>query len=73
MKIPFPGGAGYIEPEEGPRDTMFYRRILRSEPLPGSRTGQQVTLDCGHRCIAFGNLEAAGGKLLCIRCRDNRN
>lgn len=72
MKIPLPGG-DYLEPDDGPRDTLFHRRILRAEPIPHTRAANLLHLDCGHTAMAFGDLKLAGGVVLCQVCRDQGN
>jgi hypothetical protein len=69
MKIPIGSGA-YIEPDEGPRDTRFHRRVLSIEPIEGTRSGNRVALDCGHCVQTFGDLTHAAGVVLCTQCRD---
>jgi hypothetical protein len=67
------GGGAYLEPDEGPRDSRFHKRILRVTPIPNTRTGNYLELECGHRSMAFGNLDAAGGRVLCLECRDGKH
>ena len=69
MKIPLGGGA-YLEPDEEPRTSRFHRRIVSTAPMPHTRTGHYCDLECGHRVMTFGNLEMAGGRVLCTECRD---
>jgi len=68
MKIPLPGG-GFVEPDDGRRDTAFHKRIVRTERLAQFRNGHMIDLECGHRVMTFGNLEHAGGVLLCSQCK----
>jgi hypothetical protein len=70
MKIGLDSGGGYLEPDEGPRDTRFHMRILRAEPIANTRAGYNLTLECGHGVQAIGNLAHAGGVVLCTKCRD---
>jgi len=74
MKIALDSGGSYLEPDEGPRDTRYHMRIMRMEPIPNTRSGHNVTLECGHGVQAFGNLayaEVMGViRLLCTKCRD---
>ena len=70
MKIALDSGGSYLEPDDGPRDSRYHMRIVRIEPIPGTRTGNDVVLECGHRVQTFGNLEHAGGVVLCTKCRD---
>ena len=69
MKIALDSG-GYLEPDEGPRDTPFHKRIVRKEPIPNTRAGHNVTLECGHGVQTFGDLALAEGVVLCTKCRD---
>jgi len=69
MKIELGGGA-YLEPDEGPRDTWFHKRIVQSEKIPNTKSGRTAILECGHRIMMFGNIERAGGVALCTQCRD---
>lgn len=69
MKIDLGGGA-YLEPDEGPRDTRFHKRILRTEVIQGMRAGHQLTLECGHGVLVIGNLALAAGVVFCTKCRD---
>jgi hypothetical protein len=71
MKIDLGHGA-YLEPEEGPRDTPFHKRIVATERIPNTKVGHMLTLECGHRSMAFGNLEHAAGVVLCMQCRDSQ-
>lgn len=69
MKIDLGHGAT-LEPDEGPRDSKWHKRILRTKRMPYTRTGHYAELECGHQVMMFGNLEMAGGVVLCERCRD---
>jgi hypothetical protein len=69
MKISIGDGA-YIEPDEGPRNTPFHKRILQVTPLPNTLSGTTLDLECGHRVMGFGNLGHTGGVTLCLQCRD---
>ena len=70
MKIDLGHGV-YMEPDEPPRDTKWHKRIVRVERIPNTRTGNNVTLECGHIVQAFGRLEPhAAGVVLCTVCRD---
>jgi hypothetical protein len=70
MKIALDSGGGYLEPDEGPRDTRFHKRIVRVEVIQGMRAGHQLMLECGHGVMAIGNLAHAEGVVLCTKCRD---
>lgn len=72
MRIDLGGGA-YMESDEGPRDTQFHQRILRSEPILNTRCGHFLYLACGHKAMCFGPIAAAAGRVLCMECRDARN
>ena len=69
MKIDLGHGA-YLEPDEAPRDTPHHRRILRTVPIPNTRGGNVLELECGHRAMTFGDLRHANGVVLCMECRD---
>lgn len=69
MKIDLGNGIT-LEPDEGPRNTGFHRRILNVRKIPNTRTGYMLALDCGHQVMTFGNLGHAAGLILCTQCRD---
>lgn len=69
MKIDLGYGAT-LEPDEGPRDTPFHKRIVSTQRIPNTQTGRQALLECGHLVMAFGNIEHANGVALCTKCRD---
>jgi len=71
MKIPL-GHDAYLEPDEEPRDTPFHKRMVRWKPIPNTRSGRIVELECGHVVQTFGNLNHAHGVLLCNQCRDEK-
>jgi hypothetical protein len=64
------GRGDYIEPDEGPRNTRYHMRIVRVEPIANTKTGNNVTLACGHGVQTFGDLTHAEGRILCTKCRD---
>jgi len=68
MKIPLGGGA-YLQPDDGPRDTRFHKRIVEVEPMPDTRNGNIIRLECGHIAMTFGKLEHAEGVVLCSHCQ----
>ena len=70
MKVDF-GDGPYLEPDEEPRDSPFYRRIVGTRPIPNTRSGHFLRLACGHSATAFGNLAQLDGRVLCLRCRGN--
>ena len=59
-----------IEADPEPRNTEYHRAIVRITPIEGTKTGNNVELDCGHRCQTFGSLAHAQGRIYCSRCRD---
>lgn len=69
MKIDLGHGA-YLEPDEPPRNTRWHKRIVNATPIPNTRTGNVLDLECGHRSISYGNLSHAAGYVLCLQCRD---
>jgi hypothetical protein len=69
MKVDLGHGA-YLEPDEGPRNTAFHKRIVKSAPIATTRSGYFHDLECGHRVMTFGNLEHVNGVILCTACRD---
>lgn len=69
MKVALGSGA-FLEPDEGPRTSFFHKRIVSTKPIPNTQSGRVVNLECGHRVMTFGNLEHAGGVVLCTQCRD---
>jgi hypothetical protein len=69
MKINLGHGA-YLEPDEGPRDTLFHKRIVKVERIANTRVGNWCVLECGHRAMTFGDLTHCGGVLLCMQCRN---
>jgi hypothetical protein len=58
-----------ITPDPPPRDTPWHRKIVRTAPIPGTKTGNDVELECGHWVRAFGRLELTEGRVLCDQCR----
>lgn len=70
MKIPVGGGC-FIEPDEGPRNTVFHKQIKRVRRIPHTRSGHMLVLECGHEVMSFGDLSRTGGVALCTECRDN--
>ncbi len=69
MKVDLGDGV-YLEPDDGPRDTEHHKRILSTTPIPGTRVGYRLELECGHRPMAFGDLAKAQGVIHCLQCRD---
>jgi hypothetical protein len=84
-KIPLDDGS-YLEPDEGPRNTRFHKRIVRFWKLSRRECerilahacgndelvgeGYILELECGHDEMVFGNLAHAEGVALCTKCRD---
>lgn len=50
-------------------DGPWHRKIVSETPIPHSRTGKDLVLECGHQVQSFGKLELTGGKVLCMACR----
>ena len=69
MKIALDSG-GYLEPDDGPRDSRFHMRIVHVKPIPNTRAGNTVWLECGHVVQTIGDLAHADGVALCTKCRD---
>jgi len=45
-----------------------YKRILKVTPLPDTKTGNWLSLECGHSVMSFGNLDYLQGVVLCVKC-----
>ena len=58
-----------LEPDPEPRNSPFHKRIVKAVPIEGTRAGNWLELECGHRSMAFGSLEHAHGVVLCQECR----
>jgi hypothetical protein len=69
MKIPL-GGGSYLEPDEGPRNSSFHKRIVAVQAIPGTLKGNWCQLECGHVVQIYGDLKLANGVALCTQCRD---
>jgi hypothetical protein len=69
MKINLGHGA-YMESDEGPRDTVYHKRIISTTRIAHTKTGKYCHLECGHRVMLFGKLQATKGVVLCTVCRD---
>lgn len=67
LKIDFGYGV-YVQADDR-RMTPFHKRIVSVKPIPNTRCGNVITLECGHRAEAFGNLKYADGVVLCVECR----
>lgn len=59
-----------IEPDMPPRRSPWHRKIKTTIPIPNTKTGHTVVLECGHVVQTFGNLAHAEGVALCTQCRD---
>jgi len=70
MKIGVGYGRGYLEPDEGPRNSPYHMRIVHVQKIPNTRAGNSVLLQCGHTVQTFGDLTHAAGVILCTKCRD---
>lgn len=59
-----------IEPDHG-NPNPFRRKIRHTTPIPNTRSGKVVTLECGHVVQTFGRLELAPDDgVICTACRD---
>jgi len=72
MKVDL-GHGSYLEPDDGPRDSRFHKVIVAAVPIPGTRAGHDVLLQCGHHVQTFGDLRHAGGVAFCVQCRDQED
>ncbi|HEY1897036.1 MAG TPA: hypothetical protein VGG62_12215 [Terracidiphilus sp.] len=64
------GFGGYMEPGERLVDPRWRKRIMKTERVENTRSGHWCDLECGHRVMAFGNLDFAEGEMACLQCRD---
>jgi len=62
-------GGSFIEPDEGPRNTIFHRRIVREEEVVNMPCAKVLLLDCGHRVVAIGRVELCEGRVFCLYCK----
>lgn len=69
MKISL-GADSYLEPDEEPRNSPYHMRIVKAEAIPNTRSGNNVTLECGHRVQTFGDFRRFRGIVMCTQCRD---
>ena len=60
------------ETKGAPRDTQWHKKIVKSDRIPGTKTGNNVWLECGHRVQTFGDLSHTGGVVLCQECLASR-
>lgn len=57
-----------ITPDSG-HPHPFRRKVAAAKPIPHTRSRQEVTLECGHKVIAFGNLvDHAPDGVICEKC-----
>ncbi len=69
MKI-YDDGRLKIEVERAEdRNTPFHKRIVRTRRVPGTKSGNHVFLECGHRVMTFGDLALTNGVAMCERCK----
>ena len=72
VRIPV-GGGGYIEPDEGPRNSPYHMKNYDDPKYSQhARSGHHLRLECGHEVQTFGDLSHCGGVILCTTCRDAR-
>ena len=57
-----------FDPDGGLRNTRIHKRILRSARMSNTKCGYWLELECGHKVMAFGNLENAAGIVKCDQC-----
>lgn len=60
----------HMEPDLGPRNTRFHRKIIRTVAIPNTRVGHTANLECGHTVQMFGRLDLANGVVFCQQCFD---
>jgi hypothetical protein len=71
MKINL-GGGSYLEPDEGPRNGSFHKKIVAVQSIPNTRNGNWCQLECGHVVQIYGDPKLANGVALCTKCRDGK-
>jgi hypothetical protein len=47
----------------------YHRAFVNVVPIPDTKAGKILTLECGHMVQAFGDLRHANGKVLCAYCQ----
>jgi hypothetical protein len=58
----------HLEADLGP--TPHHRRIVKAQPIQGTRSGQICELECGHVVHTYGDHKhSRGGTVLCTECR----
>lgn len=55
-------------PDPPPRDTAYHRQITSSKQLGEFKSAHELTLDCGHQMIMFGDLAHLEGRAYCSAC-----
>ena len=69
MSKRLPLGPGkWLELDQGPRQSVCHRKILRVEDIPGVRIAKLLVLDCGHCMALIGDPALMGGRALCQHC-----
>lgn len=49
--------------------SRFQCKILEVKPMPNTRSGRWLLLDCGHTLTAFGEVQTEeGGTVYCLSC-----
>ena len=61
-----------LTPDDG-SPSPFRRKVVKSIPIKGTRTGHDLQLECGHVAISFGNLAHAPDGVICDQCREKAN
>lgn len=59
-----------LEPDPAPRKSQWHKRIVGTRPIPNTRTGHYLRLECGHWVQTFGDLDLLQGRVLCTECRE---
>lgn len=62
------GHGAYLRPDGEPRDSKYHKRIVSVKPIPHTRSGHWVWLECGHKAHTYGDLAHANGLILCEQC-----
>jgi hypothetical protein len=57
-----------LTPDPPPRNSRWHKRIVTITPIPNTRTGNTLELECGHVVQSFGNLGRVDGVVRCDRC-----
>lgn len=56
------------EHKSSPRNTPHHKRILTTSKIPGTKSGHNLGLECGHKVQTFGDLTHLNGVVLCQEC-----